>query len=415
MKHVHWRALVVVALSLPEVGAWAQFVGQANDAGNLATAATSLGEIRMPGDPSAAPVERTIDADFYGAEDSADWYRLNVVLDPSSTSCFDYGHLDLQVSLSGFTIPPPAYVGVNVYVDVSGTQAAPVDGGSNEYLNISNFGGKSCGSMGTAYIRVDRDPALATPFAYTLGLKLFRTFYLGPPQVTGISPTSGPVGTPVTLIGTGLLPTVKFGGVDASLTNYSATSITTSVPAGAKTGPISVYSTSSQQVFTVTAPAAVGPGGPRTANPSAALPATACCAVVPNPALAGRLGRVVVAFPSKAVPSNTSVAVIKDGQELQSGYGSQTWELLPGNYDLSVSGKMIKGVAVQARSDTHVHVGVLRISVGDQTHWEVLDSGTAIANGYGTKLVGLPPGSYGLRISGQTESFTIRDGEVVDF
>jgi hypothetical protein len=38
-----------------------------------------------------------------------------------------------------------------------------------------------------------------------------------------------------------------------------------------------------------------------------------------------------------------------------------------------------------------------------------------IASGYGERLVGLPVGSYGLQISGATESFTIQDGQVTDF
>jgi len=296
-------------------------------------------------------------------------------------------------------------------------------GNSNRFVH--RFDGNTCGSSQPYFLHVERTADVATPFAYKLFLELTRDFQGR--SIATFSPTSGPPGTAVTISGNFLIPVlVEFGGVEAAITSFKPCSsgctaasdtITAIVPPGAKTGVITDYSVPSPQVFTVMAPAAVGPTGARAATLSPALtPATSgCCAVVPNPALVGRLGRLVVSFPPAAVPSNTSLAVIKDGKELQSGYGSQTWELLPGNYDLSVSGKTINSVAVQARADTNVRVGVLRISAGSQTHWEVLDGGTAIANGYGSKLVGLPVGSYGLRISGQTESFAIRDGEVTDF
>jgi hypothetical protein len=416
MRHIHWCVLVLVASSLTELGARAQFVGHANDAANIATMPTNIGEIRLPGDISANPVTRAIDADFYADADVDDWYLLNVVEDPSSTSCFPYGFARLFVTLQPATLPPTgASVSVKVFRDAAQMLAGSAgNDNANPFLFIADYGGWSCGSAGVAYVRVERSAGIATPLAYTLGLRLERYVNIHP-QITAVSPTSGPVGTVVTISGKDLVPQIEFGGINASITNSSSTSIVTSVPPGAKTGPITVYSTPSQQVFTVMAPAAVGPSGPRAANPSVALAAVACCAVVPNPALVGRLGRLVVAFPAAAVPSGTPLAVVKDGHELQTGYGSQSWELLPGNYDLSVSGKVVRNVSVQSRSDTNVRVGVLRVAASSQTHWEVLDGGAAIANGYGAKLVGLPIGSYSLRISGQAESFTIRDGQITDF
>jgi hypothetical protein len=79
------------------------------------------------------------------------------------------------------------------------------------------------------------------------------------PTVTSISPTSGAVGSQVTITGTGLLGATQviFGGVPAtSFTANSATSITATVPAGAVTGKIVVRepgtSGSSAGNFTVT-------------------------------------------------------------------------------------------------------------------------------------------------------------------
>lgn len=79
-------------------------------------------------------------------------------------------------------------------------------------------------------------------------------------SVTGLSVASGSVGTAVTVTGTGFESTiasdsVQFNGVAATVTAASATSLTTSVPAGATTGKVTVKvgaSTAEGPVFTVT-------------------------------------------------------------------------------------------------------------------------------------------------------------------
>lgn len=79
------------------------------------------------------------------------------------------------------------------------------------------------------------------------------------PVITGLNPTSGPVGTQVAITGAGFLgaTAVRFGGVKAtSFTVNSATSITATVPTGAVTGKITVTTAggtgSSPAMFTVT-------------------------------------------------------------------------------------------------------------------------------------------------------------------
>jgi len=64
-------------------------------------------------------------------------------------------------------------------------------------------------------------------------------------QVTSMSPTSAPIGSTVTIAGSGFGPsqgssTVTFNGVAATASAWSSTSITVSVPAGATTGPVVV-------------------------------------------------------------------------------------------------------------------------------------------------------------------------------
>src|SRR5438093_1731781 len=63
-----------------------------------------------------------------------------------------------------------------------------------------------------------------------------------PPTITSFTPTSGPVGTSVTISGTNFTgaTAVAFNGVSASFTVSSATAIQATVPAAATTGPVSV-------------------------------------------------------------------------------------------------------------------------------------------------------------------------------
>ena len=70
------------------------------------------------------------------------------------------------------------------------------------------------------------------------------TFYPYP-AITGVSPLSGPVGTPVTITGTALLDgggkaTVTFNGTPATILSDTSTTITVDVPTGATTGPVDV-------------------------------------------------------------------------------------------------------------------------------------------------------------------------------
>lgn len=62
------------------------------------------------------------------------------------------------------------------------------------------------------------------------------------PSISGFTPTSGAVGTSVTINGANFTgaTAVRFNGVSATFTVQSAAQITTTVPSGATTGPISV-------------------------------------------------------------------------------------------------------------------------------------------------------------------------------
>jgi hypothetical protein len=106
-------------------------------------------------------------------------------------------------------------------------------------------------------------------FARLGGIAAYPTFegniYFLPTRaqatITGFSPTSGVVGTSVTISGTGFAgaTAVTFNGVSAAFTVDSATRIRATVPGGATTGPIAVTApggiATSGAVFTVLPPA----------------------------------------------------------------------------------------------------------------------------------------------------------------
>jgi hypothetical protein len=85
--------------------------------------------------------------------------------------------------------------------------------------------------------------------------KIFKV----PPKLLSFSPTSGKVGDPIVLTGTGLIQTAKITVGGVAVTSYTVNSdskLTFAVPAGAKSGKIGVTtpggSTMSTGTFTVT-------------------------------------------------------------------------------------------------------------------------------------------------------------------
>jgi RHS repeat-associated protein len=85
-----------------------------------------------------------------------------------------------------------------------------------------------------------------------------RTFSVSfRPSITTVNPSSGPIGTYVTITGTNLEPgttTVTFNGLTAVIRTITTTQITTTVPVGAATGPLTVTNShgSTSATFTVT-------------------------------------------------------------------------------------------------------------------------------------------------------------------
>lgn len=177
-------------------------------------------------------------------------------------------------------------------------------------------------------------------------------------------------------------------------------------------------STGSSTMRCILKPGADDGKGPSSSSSSSAEPSEpspACCLTTVNSELKGRLGRLVVAFPEKTLLKGTSVTVLKEGKSVFSGYGNQTWELLPGTYEIRISNKSVPNVIVQPGHDTQVKAGALRIAAGKGTRAAVLHDGKELLNGYGEQVIGLPPGSFEVQIAGQTQKVTISEGKITDF
>jgi hypothetical protein len=101
---------------------------------------------------------------------------------------------------------------------------------------------------------------IATVAAFKTGVASSSSQSPTTPAITGISPTSGPVGTSVTISGTNFgttkgTSTVALNGVSANTSSWSSTAVVATVPSGATTGNVNVTVnglTSNNVAFSVT-------------------------------------------------------------------------------------------------------------------------------------------------------------------
>ena len=128
--------------------------------------------------------------------------------------------------------------------------------------SVVEFGGTATPTRtltGSTFIMATVPPdALTGKVTVTTGAGTLSTLkiYKITPTVTAITPTSGPVGTPVTITGTGLAQATKvtFDRIATAFTVISDEKITTTVPAGAGTGKFAITTkggSASSKTFTV--------------------------------------------------------------------------------------------------------------------------------------------------------------------
>ncbi len=168
----------------------------------------------------------------------------------------------------------PASGGIGTAVTLTGTNFGATQGSSVVFFN----GTAAAPTAWSANSITAPVPASATTGPVTVTVQGQTSngigFTLTPaPTLTSLSPTSGGVGSVVTLVGTDFGPSqgsslVVFNGVEATAAAWSDTSITVQVPNGASSGPVTVIvagQASNDVSFTVTTTPTVN-----TVSPSAA-------------------------------------------------------------------------------------------------------------------------------------------------
>jgi IPT/TIG domain len=142
-----------------------------------------------------------------------------------------------------------------------GTSTVTLGGRTQSVVNWSD-------TLITAVVSSD---AATGPVSVTVaGVSSNATIYFNipGPQITGISPSTGSVGTQVTVSGSGFQPvkgsgsSVNFNGWAGTVVSWSDTQIVASVPSNAKTGPVMVMvngvSSNQDALFTMPVPTVTG-------------------------------------------------------------------------------------------------------------------------------------------------------------
>jgi len=152
------------------------------------------------------------------------------------------------------------------------------------------------------------------------------------PAVSSFTPTSGPVGTAVSITGSHFTgaTAVQFGATSAtSFTVVDDSHITTSVPTGATTGAVSVTTPagtgSTSGVFTVTVPDFSISASPASRNVVAGNSATYTVTITPSGGFTATVALSVSGVPAGATASfSGSTLTIGTGRSAKSGTSTLT-------------------------------------------------------------------------------------------
>jgi hypothetical protein len=138
-----------------------------------------------------------------------------------------------------------------------------------------------------------------------------------------------------------------------------------------------------------------------------------------NPALKGRLGRIIIVYPEGLNGSSTRYDIYKagDAKSITGDFGKAEVELMPGKYTVAVTAKKVADIEVASRQDTTLKVGGLRINAGKDTRFDVfdIDKKTKLTGDFGTSEFGLPVGTYHVQIGGSMEEVKVEDAKVTEF
>ncbi|MBO9542338.1 IPT/TIG domain-containing protein [bacterium] len=150
------------------------------------------------------------------------------------------------VTVTGTNFDP---IVANNHVSFNGVVAVPADG-TSEQLTVTVPVGATAGNVTVTH---SGGTSTAQPFFVIPGHS-GQVAIASPPTVSAVTPGHARVGETVTLTGTNFWPilganAVRFNGLSAPIATVSATSLVCAVPAGAKTGLLSVDTPSGRAVW----------------------------------------------------------------------------------------------------------------------------------------------------------------------
>jgi len=275
-------------VSLGASDAWGAVVG----AFKAATTSVSISPNITSLNPIAGPVGTivTITGTNFGATQGTSTVTFNgVVATPNSWSTTSISAPvpagattgSLVVTVGGvasngvtFTIPPPSISGltppsygpVGTSVTIAGANFGASQGTSTVTFNGVSAGTASSWSASSITVSVPSGATSGSVIVTVGGVASNGVTFTVTPTITSLTPSSGPVGTSVTIAGTNFgasqgVTNVTFAGVSAgTASSWSSTSMVVIVPAGATTGPVVVtiggiaFDSSNAVTFTVTVP-----------------------------------------------------------------------------------------------------------------------------------------------------------------
>jgi len=178
------------------------------------------------GDPPSTPMVQHTDGKLYGFTSSGGlgwgvFYSLDMGLGPFVSLGSTSGKEGAKIAIFG-----QGFSSASV-VKFGGTQATTIARSGTTFIAATVPASALTGSV-----------TVTTGSTTLTSAQTFKVI----PTMTSFSPPSGPVGTLVTINGTGLMQTTKvtFNGTSASFTAVSDIEVTATVPTGATTGKIKV-------------------------------------------------------------------------------------------------------------------------------------------------------------------------------
>jgi uncharacterized repeat protein (TIGR03803 family)/YD repeat-containing protein len=171
---------------------------------------------------------------------------FNVLVNPNAFSVADFTPKSAAIGDS-FTLTGTGFT--NPTVTINGTPAT-VTASTATSITVTVPPGATSGPV---IVMVGGQSQTVGTFTVTTPVPSFT--------VTDFTPRSAPVGSAVTISGTGFTnPTVAFNGIAAPVTNITDTGITATVPVGATSGPLTVtVGNQTQEAGTFTVASAVAP------------------------------------------------------------------------------------------------------------------------------------------------------------